>query len=353
MKNGFTIIICCYNSAERLSPTLKYISRLQNPDNRGVEVMVIDNASTDETAIVAKNLWESLSTPFPLRILSEPVSGLSNARMLGILNATFEYLIFCDDDNWLEEGYLTQAAKILDSHPSIGMLGGVGHGYSEAVIPPWSDAFQIYGCGPQAPVSGEVEVLYGAGVILRKSAFHKLIQASYHFILPDRKKYYLSSGGDYELSYAIRLAGYQLWYQDTMSFLHFLPVERFTSDYVMRFIRESTGALNILNTYLLFIRGKAERKLYFYLNLIFEILHHGVLLSTRLIGGLVSPRKGKELPSRYAIQYHKYRLIHSLKFLFNAEKTYQYINSIKLKLSLESNSKGQPNLLVSKNLISE
>src|SRR6185437_1658212 len=273
MKTGFSIIICCYNSSGKLETTLRYISELDLPI-RNVELIVIDNGSTDNTAIIAQNIWQSLSAPFALKVLSEPNTGLSNARMLGISSAEYEYLIFCDDDNWLDKNYLVEALKIMEVDSSIGMLGGFGRGFSEIEMPVWSNQFKIYGCGEQADTTGEAKVLYGAGVILRKSVFNKLKNVGYQFLLSDRKGNVLTSGGDYELAYAVRLAGYKLWYDDSLNFKHYLPTERFSPDYVLQFIRESTGAFNVLDTYLHVMKPKANGRLYFYFNLIFAILHH-------------------------------------------------------------------------------
>ncbi|HXS37177.1 MAG TPA: glycosyltransferase [Flavipsychrobacter sp.] len=333
MKTGFSIIICCYNSAIRLETTLHHVSQLNVPDNTDVELIVIDNGSTDDTAIIAQSIWQSLSAPFILRILSEPNSGLSNARMLGILNAEYEYLLFCDDDNWLSKNYLAEALKIIEPNPSIGMLGGFGRGFSEMEMPAWSNQFKIYGCGEQAEAIGEAKALYGAGVILRRSVFNKLKNAGYKFILSDRKRNILTSGGDYELGYAVRLAGYKLWYDNSLNFTHFLPSERFSPNYVLQFIRESTGAFNVLDTYLYFIKRKASSRLYFYFNLIYAILHHSKsLFISSLKPSRLSKDKAENLPFLFEHNYHKYRLIYSLKFFFTAEKTYKKIHRLKQKL---------------------
>lgn len=334
MTNGFSIILCCYNSAGRLAATLDHLSRLEIPVQCGAELLVVDNASTDHTATMAVSIWESAGAPFPLKILSEPLPGLSHARMRGIREAGYEYLLFCDDDNWLSRDYLTEALKILQSDPSIGMLGGLGEGVSETEMPRWRSEFAILGCGKQAPENGEAQVLYGAGVILRKSAFDKLLHTGYRFMLTDRKKKLLSSGGDYELCYAIRLAGYKLWYDDKLSFRHYLSGERFSEDYVIRFVKESSEALNILGTYRYFLHNRKPQILPFYFHLLHDMLHH----SKRLFIYYFKYKRAdhadtRSIALRFKYTFHRCRLFFLLKFLFSAGTVYKKISHLNDRLN--------------------
>jgi glycosyltransferase involved in cell wall biosynthesis len=111
MNRGFSIILCCYNSAALLPETLKSLAALEISPGLPVELLVIDNASADRTAAVAMDSWVRYGEPFPLTIFREPRAGLSFARKAGIRLAGYEYLLFCDDDNRLDPDYLTGAEK--------------------------------------------------------------------------------------------------------------------------------------------------------------------------------------------------------------------------------------------------
>jgi hypothetical protein len=99
--DGVSVVLCCYNSVGRLPETLRHLSMQRLPSGCQWEVLLVDNASQDDTAFVASGLWEDLGRPAPLRIVHEPIPGLSSARNAGIRNACYEYVILCDDDNWL------------------------------------------------------------------------------------------------------------------------------------------------------------------------------------------------------------------------------------------------------------
>jgi GT2 family glycosyltransferase len=77
------------------------------------EVIVVDNASSDHTALVVQER-QSTEFPFPLKLLfvSEPNRG--KARNVGIAAASREIIVFIDDDVWLPEGFLAAHAAAHD-----------------------------------------------------------------------------------------------------------------------------------------------------------------------------------------------------------------------------------------------
>jgi glycosyltransferase involved in cell wall biosynthesis len=95
--NGISVIVCCYNSVSCLPETLKYLALQQIPSNIHCEVIIVNNASTDDTVGVTINEWEKLKcTEVEFHIINQLVSGLSNARKKGIEVAKYEYILFCD-----------------------------------------------------------------------------------------------------------------------------------------------------------------------------------------------------------------------------------------------------------------
>ena len=337
MKRGFSIILCCYNSADLLPQTLKGLASLALSQELGVELLVIDNASTDQTAAVAKASWELSGAPYPLTIYEEPVAGLSYARKTGIRNASYEYLLFCDDDNWLGTDYLTVAEKLLNTVPGIGMLGGNGEGISQDPIPEWTSAFQLFGCGPQAAQTGKAEALYGAGMILCRSAYRRLEAAGFDFQLTDRKGALLSSGGDYELCYAIRLAGYQVWYSADLHFSHYIRPSRLTFAYYKKYVRETAGSNDILSIYQQVLKHPRENFGYYFFRQLWQGLHH---LKTLLVLGFpllfYRVTRGRTSFERtIPVYYHAIRIFQVFRFIPKSRKYFLRIN--KLKQQLEAN----------------
>lgn len=274
LLKGFSIIVCCYNSAPLLPATILHLSKLKQPDTYGVEIVLVDNCSTDDTAATARSLWEGFGQPFAMTVVEEPVAGLSFARQRGIADSRYDYLLFCDDDNWLDPEYLIRAAEVLESIPMIGVLGGLGTPHYEHIPSYWPPNFYIYGSGPQAPESGPTAKLHGAGVILVKKAFDRLRLAQFRFCLTDRKGDSLSSGGDYELCYAVAMAGFRIWYDQNLVFSHFISRDRLTPAYTRRFVRESAPAVDVLDIYHHLRRRDKNASLTYTLLQVKYLLHH-------------------------------------------------------------------------------
>src|SRR5260221_11052912 len=106
MPSGISVIVCCFNSATRISPTLKHLYNQKNISSSSWEIIIINNCSTDNTTEKATQVWDSFSSNKPsFKIVNESTPGLSVARQKGIDESYYDYVLFCDDDNWLEENY--------------------------------------------------------------------------------------------------------------------------------------------------------------------------------------------------------------------------------------------------------
>lgn len=84
----------------------------------GVEVVVVDDASTDETADVCK----SLDGIKYIRV--DRNQHTAGARNIGITAASAPYLGFLDDDDWRLPGSLDKQVEILDERPEVGIVYG-------------------------------------------------------------------------------------------------------------------------------------------------------------------------------------------------------------------------------------
>ncbi|MBL8005910.1 MAG: glycosyltransferase family 2 protein [Ignavibacteria bacterium] len=242
MNKGISIVVCCHNSSALLEQTLKHICRLKSDSGIKWEVIIIDNASTDDTFKKSEKLLKEFNCPVSFKIISEPEPGLSNARKTGMDNSEYEYILFCDDDNWLEENYLITGFEILDSDEKIGALGGKSEAVTETEIPDWFEKHSInYSVGKQSDIQGDISntntVLWGAGMFVRKSALIELYSKGFYSFLTDRKGNQLSSGGDSEKCYALRLAGWKIWYDERLKLKHFIQDKRLTWDYLRKLSR--------------------------------------------------------------------------------------------------------------------
>jgi glycosyltransferase involved in cell wall biosynthesis len=267
MESGVSVIICCYNGASRLQNTIRHLAEQKLPLSIKWEIIVINNASTDDTEAVAKAELEKYTfNNATLNIINEPIAGLSNARQRGINYARYEYLIFCDDDNWLDENYVHNVFKSFEEYPDAAILGGVGIPEFEdsASKPVWFDRlYHGYAVGPQAEQKSTLNTVYGAGMAIKRSV---LLKATEHYplFLTDRTGKGLSSGGDSEICLRVKLMGYQILYNPILTFKHFIPGNRLTWSYLKKLHAGFSNSFVILNLYEIALRGESFRLPIFY-----------------------------------------------------------------------------------------
>lgn len=251
VKSGISVIICCYNASKRLPETLKHLAAQQTDKSLPWELIVVDNASTDDSAEVARTLWKDLGSDVSLRLVHEAVPGLTAARQAGFAEAKYEFLLLCDDDNWLNPDYLQLAYQRMLAQPEIAVLGGKGQLVFEEEPPVWMQAYCVYANGAQAHAGGPARNnrVYGAGCVIRKEALQKLADADFQPILTDRKGSSLASGGDYEYCMALCLAGYAIWYDEELIFRHFVEKQKTDWQHYQRYILESTACFEVFMPY--------------------------------------------------------------------------------------------------------
>ncbi|HBF23300.1 MAG TPA: hypothetical protein DDW23_05725 [Planctomycetes bacterium] len=99
----FSVIICTRNRRDSLNETLDSLVA-QITSSQSWEVLVVDNGSDDGTS----NCVEERIASFPvsLRVVVEPIAGLSHARNKGLAEAMGGVVIFIDDDVTCSPGWL-------------------------------------------------------------------------------------------------------------------------------------------------------------------------------------------------------------------------------------------------------
>lgn len=260
--NGISVIVCTYNGAGRIRSTLDALAKCQA--DFPVEIILVDNNSTDDTAAVAQKAWERAgNTRFAFRVVHEAELGLAFARSAGVRTARGDLIVFCDDDNWLAPDYLIQAVMIMQDS-TIGALGGAGEPVFEDGIkpPPHFYNFATWlACGAQfgAPENVAKELvdltktchaaLFGAGLVVRRANMIALLDLPDFPIVSDRKGTALFSGGDYEICHLIALSGKRLVYSAKLRFRHLIPDSRLDPLYLQK-LSSNIGHGRIINTYI-------------------------------------------------------------------------------------------------------
>lgn len=91
-----SVIVPIYNVAKYLDRSIKSIL---NQTLNDIEIILIDDGSTDESLSICNNYKKKDSR---IKVYSKKNGGVSSARNLGIKKAKGTYLAFVDPDDWIE-----------------------------------------------------------------------------------------------------------------------------------------------------------------------------------------------------------------------------------------------------------
>lgn len=281
---NISIVLCCYNSVTRITPTLEHLAK-QILRELSCELILVDNNCTDNTVDVSNKVWTKNGAPFPLTIVTECNPGLSNARKAGILAAKGEIIVFCDDDNWLEENYIRISHEIMISQSDIGVLGGRSQAVFENNEPFWFTTYQgAYAVGVQALRSGDVSkrtFVWGAGCVLRKALLIRLYDAGFVNLCTGRISGVILSGEDTEICFWHLLVGYRLWYDERLTFRHYIAKERCNVNYLEQLRDGSKKSYYYLQKYsriLKYVRNNKRNNRLNYIKLFLQLVFFRITL---------------------------------------------------------------------------
>ena len=239
-----SVIICCYNSANRIHDTLSHLGK---QDTQGInwEILIINNASTDYTAKVSVEAWEQVGLKsVSLRVIDEPIPGLVHARKKGILEAASDLLIFCDDDNWLYPDFIYNAYTIAQQNPGLGIFSpSKSYGVYEITPKEWflrrKDMVAVYDVDldKTAATANDDVFCGGAGMCMDHTFglhYIEYIKNNPLRAMLDRKEGSLLSGGDTDLNYIAYELGYKTGLFNSLRLQHYIPKQRISRRYLLK-----------------------------------------------------------------------------------------------------------------------
>lgn len=119
---NISVVIPMYNSQDTIVSTLSSIKN-QTAFNRILEILIINDGSTDDSLKVVKKYIEN-NQDMPIIIINKSNSGVSDARNTGMKLAKGDWIALLDsDDEWLPKKVEIQM-KVIQNHPEIDFLGG-------------------------------------------------------------------------------------------------------------------------------------------------------------------------------------------------------------------------------------
>jgi glycosyltransferase involved in cell wall biosynthesis len=248
--DGISVVICCHNSASRLPATLAHL-RAQRADGVPWEVILIDNASTDDTVSLTKSCWKRENVP--LRIICEPRLGTRYARERGFAEALYSVVGFVDDDNWVSPDWVRAAHQIMSIDRQLGAVNGITVPVSEKALPPWFPLYHgLYAVLTDqdfARMTHPPRQLPTAGLCVRKEAWEQLVNSGFRSLVAGRVGKDLSGGEDTELTVALRFRGWKLDVNPQLRLSHFMPVRRLEWNYLRRLARGNEASTVLLDGY--------------------------------------------------------------------------------------------------------
>ncbi|MCU1383326.1 MAG: hypothetical protein JWL71_2023 [Acidobacteria bacterium] len=232
-----SIIIATANRAADLHDTLASLAAIRRPCD--LELLVVDNRSTDETRQVVESAarWY----PFPLRYLFEAEEGKYAALNSGIRATTGEVIAATDDDARFEADWLERALAGFDKH-QCEFVGG-------RVLPLWGGEKPVwlaergglhakvialldhgtsvreFGCGISWPLG--VNVAYRRDVFERVGLFDNRL---------GRKSGTLRNQAQREWHLRARASGARGFYLPDMVVHHLVVAERLQKQYFRRWL---------------------------------------------------------------------------------------------------------------------
>ena len=228
-----SLIICTYNRAEIL-PRCLVAAVSQTLPRSEFEVILVDNASTDNTHAIAERFPE-------VRYLLCPFRGLSQARNTGAAAARAPIVTYIDDDAIAAPDLLEQVLAAFAAVPDAACVGG----RIDVTLPPrrpawYSDDLAGYFSGFHLPCAGIQRVTdlsefpFGANVSFRREVIEKL--GCFNVKL-GRSGKDASGGEELDLEYRIAKAGYRIYYTPQAQVEHIIMPDRMTWSHVAKTAR--------------------------------------------------------------------------------------------------------------------
>ncbi len=131
-----SIIIPTHNRAALMARAVRSAFALNYPSDR-YEIIVVDNASTDNTPEMLKILRNEAREKLLLNTVRENSLGLQNARHTGARAAKGALLLFTDDDATFDCGWAKAYAEAFARHADMMASGGPVRPIWEADPPQW------------------------------------------------------------------------------------------------------------------------------------------------------------------------------------------------------------------------
>jgi len=240
--SAVSILVCTYNRARLLRETLEAMQTMAPPVDCRVEIIVIDNNSTDDTPAIVAEL--ARVARYPIVSLHETRQGKSFALNAGLAHATGDVVALTDDDVVPANDWVQRIVENFRTRNVSFVFGKVLPRWSrvpppELLVPEAQDiwgplAIVDYGDSPteyRAENPGQ-RLPIGANLAFARAA---LVAIGGWRTDLGKVNNTLVSGEDHEIFMRMRRFGlYWGFYDPQITVRHFVPAERLTRRYFRR-----------------------------------------------------------------------------------------------------------------------
>jgi GT2 family glycosyltransferase len=180
-----------------------------------VEVLVVDNNSTDNTARVVQEFSDRSPR---VKYVFEGAQGLSHARNRGIKEAQGQIVAYIDDDAKAHPDWVKTIIRFFERTPDASGVGGPYYAFSSITIPPWfPKEYGSKSLGSETRLLQDGEWLSGTNMVFTKSALVEIGGFDTSIGMTGAK---ISYGEETNLVNRMREYGMQVYYCPEMSVDH-------------------------------------------------------------------------------------------------------------------------------------
>ncbi len=222
-------IVCTHNRASLLDDALASLAH-QTLAPKQYEVIVVDNASSDHTRVVAEKWIVQCAN---VRYFFEPQIGLSHARNRGVAETQAPIVAYMDDDCIAEPNWLAGLVEGFRSNPNAACIGGRVHlNWAGGTRPDWipRDVLPVFASVDHGDAIQEMKHANGCNMAWDRRI---LLQLGGFRTELGRQGSLRLAGEESALQRSATENGFHIYYAPSAIVFHYVPIDRQSRKYIL------------------------------------------------------------------------------------------------------------------------